>query len=82
MEELQEYTLSELEKYNGEGPDGRILVALNAHVYDVTEHGRQFYGKGMHSLGLNVFYSGIKYTEKYWVRPKVRHCPLQLVCTL
>ena len=28
-------------------------------------------------LGLNIFYSDIKYTEKVWVRLKVRHHPLQ-----
>ena len=26
---------------------------------------------------LNIFYSGIEYTEKDWVRLKVRHYPLQ-----
>ena len=29
------------------------------------------------ALGLNIFYSGIKYTEKDWVRLKVRYNPLQ-----
>ena len=28
-------------------------------------------------FGLNIFYSGIKYTEKDWVRHKVQHYPLQ-----
>ena len=28
-------------------------------------------------IGLNIFYSGRKYTEKDWVRLKVRHYPLQ-----
>ena len=27
-------------------------------------------------IGLNIFHSGIKYTEKDWVLHKVRHCPL------
>ena len=26
---------------------------------------------------LNIFYSGIEYTEKDWVRLKSRHCPIQ-----
>ena len=29
------------------------------------------------NVRLNIFYSGIKHTEKYWVRLKVRHNPLQ-----
>ena len=29
------------------------------------------------TVGLNIFYSGIKYTEKDWVRHKVRHYALQ-----
>ena len=28
-------------------------------------------------VGLNIFYLGIEYTEKYWVRPKMWHFPLQ-----
>ena len=28
------------------------------------------------AVGLNLFYSGINYTEKDWVRHKVRHYPL------
>ena len=28
-------------------------------------------------FGLNIFYSGAEYTEKDWVRLKVRHYPLQ-----
>ena len=30
-------------------------------------------------FGVNVFYSGIMYTEKDWVRIKVRHYPIQLI---
>ena len=29
-------------------------------------------------ISLNIFYAGIKYIEKDWVRLKVRHYPLQL----
>ena len=28
-------------------------------------------------IDLNVFYSGINYTEKDWERPNMRHYPLQ-----
>ena len=31
-------------------------------------------------LGLNIFYSCRKYTEKDWVRLKMQHYPLQNVC--
>ena len=34
----------------------------------------------MYSFGLNVFYSGINYWDKVWVRPKVQHHPLHYVC--
>ena len=30
-------------------------------------------------VGLNIFYSARKYTEKDWVRHKVRHYPLPLL---
>ena len=28
-------------------------------------------------VSLNIFYSGIEYTEKDWVQPKVQHYPLE-----
>ena len=45
----------------------------------VDERSRRKVGKGNLSkgIGFNIFYSGIKYTEKDWVRHKVRHYPLQ-----
>ncbi|XP_011499923.1 PREDICTED: membrane-associated progesterone receptor component 1-like [Ceratosolen solmsi marchali] len=39
----RDFTLEELKEYNGTGPDGRILVAVNGNVYDVTK-GANFYG--------------------------------------
>ena len=30
-------------------------------------------------FGLNIFYSGRKYTEKDWVQLKMRHYPLQML---
>ena len=30
------------------------------------------------AIGLNIIYSGIKYTEKDWARLKGRHYPLQI----
>ncbi|XP_046993385.1 membrane-associated progesterone receptor component 1 [Schistocerca americana] len=41
----RDFTVEELRKYDGTGPDGRILVAVNGNVYDVTK-GKRFYGPG------------------------------------
>lgn len=41
----RDFTIEELTKYDGKGPDGRILVAVNGSVYDVTR-GNRFYGPG------------------------------------
>lgn len=41
----RDFTVEELKEYNGTGPDGRILVAVNGNVYDVTK-GARFYGPG------------------------------------
>ena len=31
------WTLDEIRKYDGKGPDGRILIGCNGFVFDVTE---------------------------------------------
>lgn len=41
----RDFAIEELTKYDGKGPDGRILVAVNGSVYDVTR-GSKFYGPG------------------------------------
>jgi len=41
----KDFTVQELKAYDGTQPDGRVLVAVNGHVYDVTK-GRKFYGPG------------------------------------
>lgn len=41
----KDFTLKELKHYDGTQPDGRVLIAVNGHVYDVTK-GRKFYGPG------------------------------------
>jgi len=41
----RDFTIQELKKYDGNQADGRVLVAVNGHVYDVTK-GRKFYGPG------------------------------------
>lgn len=43
----RDFTLEELKPYDGTGPDGRVLVAVNGNVYDVTR-GSRFYGPGMY----------------------------------
>lgn len=48
----KDFTVEELKKYDGNGPDGRILVAVNAKVFDVTK-GKRFYGPGM--IGFQEF---------------------------
>jgi len=42
----KDFTVEELKRYDGTGPDGRILVAVNGKVFDVTK-GRRFYGPGI-----------------------------------
>lgn len=42
----KDFTVEELKKYDGTGPDGRILVAVNGKVFDVTK-GKRFYGPGI-----------------------------------
>ncbi|CAL8137258.1 unnamed protein product [Orchesella dallaii] len=37
--------LDELRKYDGTQPDGRVLVAINGKIFDVTR-GKRFYGPG------------------------------------
>ncbi|KAJ4441159.1 hypothetical protein ANN_11010 [Periplaneta americana] len=41
----RDFTVEELKPYDGTGQDGRILVAVNGKVFDVTK-GKRFYGPG------------------------------------
>lgn len=41
----RDFTVQELKKYDGTQEDGRVLVAVNGNVYDVTK-GKRFYGPG------------------------------------
>lgn len=41
----RDFSVQELKQYDGNQPDGRVLVAVNGHVYDVTK-GKRFYGPG------------------------------------
>lgn len=40
-----DFTVEELAKFDGTQEDGRVLVAVNGNVYDVTK-GKRFYGPG------------------------------------
>lgn len=41
----KDFTVAELRAFDGNQPDGRVLVAVNGTVYDVTK-GKRFYGPG------------------------------------
>ena len=41
-------TLIQLKQYDGTGEEGRVCVAVNGKVYDVTK-GKRFYGPGKQS---------------------------------
>lgn len=41
----KDFTVQELRNFDGTQPDGRVLVAVNGNVYDVTK-GKRFYGPG------------------------------------
>ncbi|KAK9870347.1 hypothetical protein WA026_006432 [Henosepilachna vigintioctopunctata] len=68
----RDFTVEELKKYDGTQEDGRVLVAVNGNVYDVTK-GKRFYGPGGPyaafggkdaSRGLATFSVSVK-TEEY-----------------
>lgn len=45
----KDMTVAELRQYDGTQPDGRVLVAVNGWIFDVTR-GRRFYGPGEYFL--------------------------------
>lgn len=42
----RDFTLEQLREYDGKGKDGRLLIAVNSKVFDVTR-GKRFYGPGI-----------------------------------
>lgn len=50
----RDFTVQELKQYDGNQPDGRVLVAVNGIVYDVTK-GKRFYGPGKFLTCIYVF---------------------------
>jgi len=59
----RDFTIEELTKYDGKGPDGRILVAVNGSVYDVTR-GARFYGPGESSPGHSASADQFSFTRR------------------
>ena len=47
----RDFTLAQLREYDGRTEDGRILIAVNQKVFDVTR-GKKFYGPGQY-IGLS-----------------------------
>ena len=47
----QDMTLEQIRKFDGKGDDGRLLMAVNGKVFDVTR-GKRFYGPGNWRLSL------------------------------
>lgn len=45
----RDFTVAELRQYDGNQPDGRVLVAVNGNVFDVTK-GKRFYGPGNYTF--------------------------------
>lgn len=69
----RDFTVKELKEYDGNQTDGRILMAVNGSVYDVT-NGKKFYGPGGPysafggrdaSRGLATFNVSAKDSEEY-----------------
>lgn len=48
----KDFTVTELKAFDGNQPDGRVLVAVNGSVYDVTR-GKRFYGPGEQMMCCN-----------------------------
>ena len=41
----RDFTLEQMREFDGRGPEGRLLIAVNGKVFDVTR-GKRFYGPG------------------------------------
>lgn len=49
-----ELSVAELKQFDGSGPSGKLYVAVNGKVFDVTDKGSQFYGKGASAHWVSV----------------------------
>ena len=52
----KDMTLTELKKYDGSGPEGRVCVGVLGKIYDVTK-GKRFYGPGKYNKNSFFRYS-------------------------
>lgn len=59
----RDFTVEELRKYDGNGEDGRVLVAVNGNVYDVTK-GKRFYGPGEYRVSRCVMLMSWLFTSR------------------
>uniref|UniRef100_Q29CQ5 Uncharacterized protein, isoform A n=2 Tax=pseudoobscura subgroup TaxID=32358 RepID=Q29CQ5_DROPS len=57
----RDFTVKELRQYDGNQLDGRVLVAVNGNVYDVSK-GKRFYGPGETIELYKTFYVLISFT--------------------
>ena len=74
MKDVTEITLrSSITVY---GATEQVYIELIVFNYSIWDHLHVYMERIV--LGLNIFYSDIKYTEKDWVRHEVRHYPLVL----
>lgn len=56
----RDFTLEQLREFDGKGPEGRILIAVNGKVFDVTR-GKRFYGPGKHNQSnQSIFFSRVE----------------------
>lgn len=49
----KDLTVAELKKYDGTQADGRVLLAVNGVIFDVTK-GKRFYGPGEFILTISI----------------------------
>ena len=55
----QDLTVQELKQYDGTNEDGRLCIAVNGKVFDVTR-GKRFYGPGIHDFYLAVNQTNVR----------------------
>lgn len=51
----RDFTLEELQSFDGSGEHKRILIAVNGKIFDVTNKGQGFYGKGKLEIHVKWF---------------------------
>lgn len=74
----RDFTLEQLREYDGTGQEGRILLAVNGYVYDVTV-AKHFYGKGNVDIDVIIFCLIVDYFMSREVVRLKRHLCLVLL---